>query len=99
MCEQIETKCERIFRRCIIRLATPDLAEAQTAIQGRCRDIGLGDWLFDMDSADDVARITKTVLALAQDPAASKAKAAKARDFVQQRQRETMAIVAKQFTK
>ena len=57
------------------------------------RDIGLGDWLFDMDQPQDVARLEPTVLSLAQDPAAAKAKAAKALEFVKQRQRETMAVV------
>jgi hypothetical protein len=33
------------------------------------------------------------VLAIAKDPAAAKAKAAKARQFVEQRQRETMAVL------
>jgi polysaccharide pyruvyl transferase WcaK-like protein len=57
------------------------------------RDIGLGDWLFDMDNQDDVARIVPTVLALAKDPVAAKAKAAKAREFVEARQRATMSIL------
>jgi polysaccharide pyruvyl transferase WcaK-like protein len=59
------------------------------------RDIGLGDWLFDLDKPDELARVPSAALALAKDPAAAKAKAAKAREFVQQRQRETMAIVKK----
>jgi polysaccharide pyruvyl transferase WcaK-like protein len=59
------------------------------------RDIGLGDWLFDMDNKDDVSRIVPAVLTLATDPAAAKAKAAKALEFVKQRQRETMAEVEK----
>ncbi len=58
------------------------------------RDIGLGDWLFDLDNEEDVARVIPAVLALAQDPAAAKATAAKAREFVRQRQRESMAVVA-----
>jgi len=62
------------------------------------RDIGLGDWLFDMDNQDDVRRIVPAVLTLAKDPAASKAKAAQARRFVEQRQRETMAIVGRNCT-
>jgi len=37
--------------------------------------------------------ITATVLALAQDPAAARAKAGKARAYVRQCQRETMAIL------
>ena len=57
------------------------------------RDIGLGDWLFDFDEEQDSARLTKAVLALATDPAAARAKAAKARDVVQERQRAMMAAV------
>lgn len=59
------------------------------------RDIGLGDWLFDMDNTEDVSKLVPTVLSLAKDPEAAKAKAARAREFVRQRQKETMAIVAK----
>ncbi|WP_138991738.1 polysaccharide pyruvyl transferase family protein [Larkinella sp. C7] len=57
------------------------------------RDIGLGDWLFDMDKPEEVARVVPAVLAMAKDPKAAKAKAAKARLFVEKRQRETMAIL------
>ncbi len=57
------------------------------------RDIGLGDWLFDLDKPDELARVASTALAIAKDPAAAKAKAAKAREFVRQRQRATMAIL------
>jgi len=57
------------------------------------RDIGLGDWLFDFDQAEDIPRLVPAALAMAQDPTAAKAKAAKARTFVQQRQRETMAVL------
>jgi hypothetical protein len=39
------------------------------------RDIGLGDWLFDLDKEDELARVADTVLAMAKDPAGSKAKA------------------------
>jgi hypothetical protein len=59
------------------------------------RDVGLGDWLFDMDEPQEVARIVPAVLALVKDPAATKAKLAKAQEFVGQRQRETMAVVKK----
>ncbi|HPA16310.1 MAG TPA: polysaccharide pyruvyl transferase family protein [Verrucomicrobiae bacterium] len=59
------------------------------------RDIGLGDWLFDFDNEADIKRVVPTVLAMAKDPGASKAKAAEAREFVQQRQRETMDILRK----
>jgi polysaccharide pyruvyl transferase WcaK-like protein len=57
------------------------------------RDIGLGDWLFDMDVDEEVARIVPTVLALAKDPAAAKAKTAKALEFVHQRQHDTMDVL------
>ncbi len=59
------------------------------------RDIGLGEWLFDMDKEEEIPGIVPAVVAMAKDPVAAKAKAAKAREFVQQRQRETMAIVGK----
>jgi hypothetical protein len=59
------------------------------------RDIGLGDWLFDMDIEEEVARIVPTVLALAKDPATARAKTAKALEFVHQRQREQMAVLKK----
>jgi polysaccharide pyruvyl transferase WcaK-like protein len=58
------------------------------------RDIGLGDWLFDLDQESDVALVADTVLAMAKDPAGAKAKAAKAREFVQRRQREMVSALA-----
>ena len=48
----------------------------QTTKGNMWRDIGLGDWLFDMDVDAEVARIVPTVLELAKDPAGAKAKAA-----------------------
>jgi polysaccharide pyruvyl transferase WcaK-like protein len=54
------------------------------------RDIGLGDWLFDLDQPDDHQKIVPAVLDLANNPAAAKERVAKARAFVEQRQRETM---------
>lgn len=59
------------------------------------RDIGLGDWLFDMDNPKDVAGIVPAVLAMAKDPKAAKVKALTAGKFVEKRQRETMAVVRK----
>ncbi|WP_461077125.1 polysaccharide pyruvyl transferase family protein [Spirosoma flavus] len=59
------------------------------------KDIGLGDWLFDIDNEQDVARYVPAVLMIAKDPKAAKVKAAKARKFVEQRQRETMSYVKK----
>jgi polysaccharide pyruvyl transferase WcaK-like protein len=57
------------------------------------RDIGLNDWLFDMDQPDQVARLVPTVLDIAKNPRAAKKKALKARKYVQKRQRQTMEIV------
>jgi hypothetical protein len=57
------------------------------------RDIGLGDWLFDLDVEEEIPRIAPTVLAMAKDPVAARAKAASARAFVEQRQRATMSIL------
>ncbi|PAW65265.1 MAG: polysaccharide pyruvyl transferase [Opitutia bacterium Tous-C1TDCM] len=59
------------------------------------RDIGLGDWLFDLDSEADRKRVAPAVLAMAKDPAAARAKAAQARAYVEKLQRETMAEVAR----
>jgi len=46
------------------------------------RDIGLNDWLFDLDSAEDRSRVADTVLAIAKNPAAAKEKAAAAQKRV-----------------
>lgn len=61
------------------------------------RDVGLGDWLFDLDREDDLRRVVPTVLALATDPIAARAQAERAREFVIGRQRDTMAIVKRAF--
>lgn len=61
------------------------------------RDIGLGDWLFNLDNEDEVRKVVPAVLAMAKDPAAAKTKAATARAFVEKRQRETMGILAKKL--
>ena len=57
------------------------------------RDIGLGDWLFDFDREEDVARMPAAALALAQDPPAARAKAEKARRFVQQCFSKSMGVL------
>ena len=61
------------------------------------RDIGLGDWLFDMDSEEDRKKVAAAVLTLAKDPVGAKAKAAKGREFVQRRQLETMNKLKKEL--
>lgn len=59
------------------------------------RDIGLGDWLFDFDREEDRRKLVPAVLALARNPAAARAKVAGARLFVERRQRETLAVLAR----
>lgn len=67
--------------------------EEQTSKGYMWEDIGLGDWLFDLDSETDRNRIVPAVLQMANDLDAAKVKANKARQFVEKRQRETMAIL------
>lgn len=67
--------------------------QEQTSKGFMWQDIGLGDWLFDLDDEAQVQRIVPTVLALATDPATAKAKAAQARARVEQYQRDTMITV------
>ncbi|MBC8080760.1 MAG: hypothetical protein H7X86_10470 [Gorillibacterium sp.] len=46
------------------------------------QDIGLGDWLFDMDKEEEMSQIVPRVLNLAMNPEESKEKAIIARDLV-----------------
>lgn len=57
------------------------------------RDIGLGDWLFDMENEEEIPKIAPTVLAIAKDFAGAKKRVAAAQEVVQKRQRETMGIL------
>lgn len=57
------------------------------------RDIGLDEWLFDLDDEAQLPGIVPAVLAIAKDPAAAKAKAAKARAYVAERQARMMEAV------
>ena len=61
---------------------------AQTSKGIMWRDIGLSDWLFDFDNDEELNAMPAAVLAMAKDLSAAKAKAVKAKQFVQQRQRE-----------
>jgi polysaccharide pyruvyl transferase WcaK-like protein len=63
------------------------------------RDIGLGEWLFDFDKEEDVLALPAAVLAMAKDPAAAKAKAAKGKAFVEQRQREMVSALRNAMSK
>jgi polysaccharide pyruvyl transferase WcaK-like protein len=58
------------------------------------RDIGLGEWLFDHDNEKDRARIAETVLAIATNPEAARAKVKEAQKVVHGRQAETMKVLA-----
>ncbi|OAI56543.1 polysaccharide pyruvyl transferase [Verrucomicrobiaceae bacterium SCGC AG-212-N21] len=59
------------------------------------RDIGLGEWLFNMDEESEIPGILPAVLAMAKDPAAAKAKAEKARDLVRDLQKKSMETVGR----
>lgn len=69
--------------------------EEQTSKGIMWRDIGLGEWLFNLDEASEIPGIVPAVLALAKDPAAAKEKAIRAGAFILKRQRETMQTLAK----
>lgn len=72
--------------------------QEQTAKGFMWEDIGLQDWLFDLDDEAQVARIVPTVLQLASSPDSAKQKAARARSLVERRQRETMGHLARALT-
>ncbi len=61
------------------------------------RDIGLADWLFDFDNDEERKAMPAAVLAMAKDHAAAKAKAAKGREFVHQRQQEMTTVLKRQL--
>ncbi|WP_407425420.1 polysaccharide pyruvyl transferase family protein [Arcticibacter sp.] len=63
------------------------------------KDIGLNDWLFDMDDADQVENLVPTVLKIAENPKKAKEKALKAKAFVEKRQKETMMVVERNIGK
>ncbi len=73
--------------------------EEQTSKGFMWRDIGLGDWLFDLDNERDVSRILPAVLAMAKDPAAARRKVRAAQEFVRKRQRDTMATLRRELDK
>ena len=67
--------------------------EEQTSKAAMWKDVGLNEWLFDMDTPKDVAGIVPAVLEMAKNPKAAKAKAAKALKVVRKIQAETMAVL------
>lgn len=62
------------------------------------RDIGLGDWLFDLDIESETAKVADTVVAMARDFTAAKAKTEVARAVVLKRQKKTMDLLNQRFT-
>ncbi|MFO0940339.1 MAG: polysaccharide pyruvyl transferase family protein [Pirellulales bacterium] len=67
--------------------------EEQTSKGWMWKDIGLGEWLFDLDQERDCQKVPSVVKQLAQDLPAARQKTAAARDRVLQLQAETMKIV------
>lgn len=63
------------------------------------RDIGLGDWLFDLDSEAEAAQVPARVLAMAKDFEAARAKTDEARKFVLKCQAETMTVLKEEFAR
>jgi polysaccharide pyruvyl transferase WcaK-like protein len=57
------------------------------------RDIGLGDWLFDFDHPADLARLTSTVLYIAQNPTAGASRVEAAQFVVKQRQQRMVNVL------
>lgn len=72
--------------------------EEQTSKGYMWYNIGLADWFFDSDDSAQVSRLTPTVISLATDRKAAKNKTRKAREFVENRQKETMAEIARLLT-
>ncbi|QDV41013.1 Polysaccharide pyruvyl transferase [Stieleria neptunia] len=56
-------------------------------------DIGLGEWLFNLDDPADVPNIVPAILEMARNPASARQKAQAAQQRVQRHQAETMAIL------
>jgi polysaccharide pyruvyl transferase WcaK-like protein len=62
------------------------------------RDIGLGDWLFDLDEPAEAAALPGAVLALARDPAGARRRAEEAGARVRERFRFTMDVLSREAT-
>lgn len=59
------------------------------------RDVGLGDWLFDLDTPADVAGITPAVLDMIQNPKKAQQKVKKAKQLVDDLFKKTMGVLKK----
>lgn len=62
-------------------------------------DIGLSDWLFDLDDESQVTKVVPAVLDMALNPDSAKLKVEKARQFVERRQRQTMSCLSTELKK
>jgi len=67
--------------------------EEQTSKGIMWKDIGLEEWLFDVDKPEDVKRILPAVLSLATDPQGAKLKALQAKDRVDRLFATSMALL------
>jgi len=67
----------------------------QTSKGNMWKDIGLNEWLFDLDDEPQLAGIVPAVLAMAKDPAAAKAKVLKAQAILHERQSASIGRVRK----
>ncbi len=65
----------------------------QTSKGTMWKDIGLGEWLFDLDDEAQLAGIVPAVLAMAKDPSAARAKVQQAQAVVHARQAEAFAAL------
>lgn len=63
------------------------------------RDIGLGDWLFDLDDPDAPSQVVSTVRQVALEPDAALRRAREARDRVRARQRQMVSTLADALNK
>ena len=60
-------------------------------------DIGLDEWLFDLDDETQLKRVAPTVLSVAQNPGSAKKKTRQARARVENLQRETMGVLKREL--
>jgi polysaccharide pyruvyl transferase WcaK-like protein len=65
----------------------------QTSKGSMWRDIGLHDWLFDLDDENQLNHVAPTVLSIAKDPSVAREKVKIARDRVLKLQSESMAVI------
>ena len=63
------------------------------------RDIGLTDWIFEMDEEKDGSKIAAATVAIAKDPAAARATVARAQQFIADQQKKTIGVLARSLEK